>query len=297
MALAQAYQVVDVCLCTAEATAELDQLDVGMVCVKNLTQNYGRWTGRWGYGDFLWTQYPQIGKILEARTAALMTERGLQPSLHSAGMEASRPASHSAARGGGSRRVDRNKSAAGSSEGKEEKGAGATTHTAAKAKADTDNHLATADAAADVNNPIPDAKTAKPKAQAMLTPSADPEILGVVEEPEGLRGRGPGGRAEAGPTGAGGAPLGADENDEADALALDFASSGGNSMVRHQPRSSDMHWIQIEDFVEIFNRAYVLNDIFAHAHGQEDIYQVPCKLPPFSFLLSSFPFFVSCVFS
>ena len=44
------YQVVDVGTYSAEATAELGALTVGMVCLRNLTRSCGRWTGRWAYG-------------------------------------------------------------------------------------------------------------------------------------------------------------------------------------------------------------------------------------------------------
>jgi hypothetical protein len=53
-----------------------------------------------------------------------------------------------------------------------------------------------------------------------------------------------------------------DATDEPDNLALDYVSRMGNSMIRYQPRASDLHWLQIEDFVEVFNRSFVVDDAF-----------------------------------
>lgn len=55
------YQVVDCTAVTAAATADLDALTVGMVCVRILEKTGGRFLGRWSYGHQLWTEYPEIG--------------------------------------------------------------------------------------------------------------------------------------------------------------------------------------------------------------------------------------------
>merc|ERR1711912_190412 len=79
ISIAHIYQIVDARVATALATEELDQLDVGMICVRNLTQDSGRWTGRWSYGDFSWTQYPAIGEKLQRVTNDLLEGLGLTP--------------------------------------------------------------------------------------------------------------------------------------------------------------------------------------------------------------------------
>ena len=53
-----------------------------------------------------------------------------------------------------------------------------------------------------------------------------------------------------------------DGNDEPDSLALDYASRMGNSMIKNQPRAADLHWIQVDDFVEVFNRSFIIDDCF-----------------------------------
>lgn len=49
--------------------------------------------------------------------------------------------------------------------------------------------------------------------------------------------------------------------DEPDSLSLDFVLSQGRSIVKVQPDIRDLHWIQIEDFVELFNRCIVVRDM------------------------------------
>ena len=49
--------------------------------------------------------------------------------------------------------------------------------------------------------------------------------------------------------------------DESDSLSLDFVLSQGRSIVRVQPDVRDLHWIQIEDFVELFNRCVIIRDM------------------------------------
>jgi hypothetical protein len=71
------YQVVDVAQVTAAATAELDALTVGMVCVRILQKSGGRYIGRWSYGHHLWTEYPAIGEELNNRTINIQQKLGL----------------------------------------------------------------------------------------------------------------------------------------------------------------------------------------------------------------------------
>ena len=49
--------------------------------------------------------------------------------------------------------------------------------------------------------------------------------------------------------------------DEPDSLSLDFVLSQGRSIVKVQPDTRDLHWIQIEDFVELFNRCVIVRDM------------------------------------
>ena len=48
---------------------------------------------------------------------------------------------------------------------------------------------------------------------------------------------------------------------EPDSLSLDFVLSQGRSIVKVQPDTRDLHWIQIEDFVELFNRCVIIRDM------------------------------------
>jgi hypothetical protein len=73
------YHVVDIYAVTAEATADLDELTVGMVCIRNLQRNRGRFTGRWSYNDRLWVEYPEIGEKLRLRTQSLVEKLGYAP--------------------------------------------------------------------------------------------------------------------------------------------------------------------------------------------------------------------------
>ena len=71
------YQIMDAMTVTNAATAEMDTLTVGMVCVRNLQADEGRFIGRWSYGHATWQQYKDIGMKLRHRTRELMFKRGL----------------------------------------------------------------------------------------------------------------------------------------------------------------------------------------------------------------------------
>lgn len=71
------YQIMDAFICTNPPTAELDSLTVGMICVRNLQADEGRFIGRWSYGHLLWQQYKDIGIKLRHRTRELQFKRGL----------------------------------------------------------------------------------------------------------------------------------------------------------------------------------------------------------------------------
>ena len=71
------YQIVDVGEYSAEATAELGALTVGMICVRNLTRSMGRWMGRWAYGDKLWGYYNDLSTKVSYRTKMIAYERGM----------------------------------------------------------------------------------------------------------------------------------------------------------------------------------------------------------------------------
>lgn len=73
------YQIVDVGVYSAEATAELGALTVGMICVRNVTRSMGRWTGRWCYGDKLWGYYNDLSTKVTYRTKMIAYERGMSP--------------------------------------------------------------------------------------------------------------------------------------------------------------------------------------------------------------------------
>lgn len=73
------YQVIDICTCFAEPTEDLDSITVGMVCVRNLQRNSGRFNGRWSFGDQLWVDYKEIAFDLRHRTREIQYKRGLGP--------------------------------------------------------------------------------------------------------------------------------------------------------------------------------------------------------------------------
>ena len=77
VSLSSMYQLVDAAAVTSPATAELDALTVGMVCVRILQKSGGRYTGRWSYGHSLWAEYPTIGDELNARTIAVQKKLGV----------------------------------------------------------------------------------------------------------------------------------------------------------------------------------------------------------------------------
>mmetsp|Transcript_32355 Transcript_32355/g.54541 ORF Transcript_32355/g.54541 Transcript_32355/m.54541 type:complete len:832 (+) Transcript_32355:47-2542(+) len=78
LVLGTMYQVMDVCISSAEPTADLDAITVGMVCVRNLQgPNGGRYTGRWSYGHKLWSSYKEIALDLRHRTREIQYKRGL----------------------------------------------------------------------------------------------------------------------------------------------------------------------------------------------------------------------------
>jgi len=77
--LGMIYSVEDVTVASSDATEELDALTVGMVCVRNLNSMGGVFTGRWCYGDQLWTQYPEISTNLLHKTREIRFRRGLGP--------------------------------------------------------------------------------------------------------------------------------------------------------------------------------------------------------------------------
>ena len=71
------YQVMDAMLVKNPPTAELDSISIGMVCVRNLQPDEGRFVGRWSFGHLLWQQYKDIGIILRHRERELQFRRGL----------------------------------------------------------------------------------------------------------------------------------------------------------------------------------------------------------------------------
>lgn len=71
------YQVIDAVVVSAEPTEELDAVTVGMVCVRNVQEGQGRYTGRWSFQDELWAMYPEIGNTMRTRTREIQHKRGL----------------------------------------------------------------------------------------------------------------------------------------------------------------------------------------------------------------------------
>jgi hypothetical protein len=77
------YEVIDVKIVYAEPTDEMDEVTVGMICIRNLQKDYGRYVGRWTYGEENWVQYPMIGKKLLLRTREIEYMKGRGPDPHS----------------------------------------------------------------------------------------------------------------------------------------------------------------------------------------------------------------------
>ncbi len=205
IALGIMYQVIDVCVASAEATEDLDALTVGMVCVRNLQHNTGRYNGRWCYGHKLWLDYKEIAKELRHRTKQIQYHRGLGPDPDADNIkeedednDGENNDDASAMSGGVS--VDgslgRSKGGGGGGDGK---------------------------------------KNTKSKYKKVL-----------------------GGRTNVFP------------GDEPDVLKLGYVSQmGGEKVV--QPFAEDLHWIQIEDFVDLFNRVYICTDLSVLEHKKYSV--------------------------
>lgn len=157
------YQIVDMCITSAEPTEDFDALTIGMVCIRNLKGSTGRFNGRWSFGHKLWLDYKEIALDLRQRTREIQHKRGIGPHPDDMPDEA---------------RLD-------------------------------SRYLAQ-------------------QFEAKLT--------------------------------AGGNPNERDEDDESDTLDVDYLEKKA-SMKIAQPMADDLHWIQIEDFVTIFNRIYLVQDL------------------------------------
>lgn len=177
--LSHLYQIIDCKLVTSEPTPELDRLTIGMVCVRNLQKNTGRYEGRWTFGSKLWSDYPQIGKALEHRTRELQYARKLGPNPNP------KPK--------GKKKRDVTKDAAATE-----------TSTSAVDGNDEEEEDEQLDDNYDDNN-----------------------------------------RDNIG-----------DENDD---LGLDYLVKAKPEIP--QPYAKDLYWIQIEDFVEVFNRVFIITDL------------------------------------
>jgi len=73
--LGTCYQVIDCVSAHAKPTGTKDALDVGMVCIRNMhaKDDGGRFVGRWCYGHPAWAEYPEIGRDMAARTEDIET--------------------------------------------------------------------------------------------------------------------------------------------------------------------------------------------------------------------------------
>jgi len=152
------YQVMDICIASAEPTEDLDALTIGMVCVRNLQPSGGRFNGRWSYGDSLWSDYNDIGIELYQKTREIQFKRGLGP-----------------------------------------------------------------DPSLDTLGDIMRLRANREKKQTML----GNEVY---------------------------------ENDEPDDDDFDYVDKQAEQRMV-QPYAEDLSWIQIEDFVEVFNRVYIVTDL------------------------------------
>lgn len=160
--LGQLYQIVDAQVCNAAASESYGALQVGMICVRNLTRSCGRWTGRWCYGDLAWGHYPDLAIDMSYKTKKIMARRKITPD----------PGAFS---------------------------------------------MFEDDIKTGIYKDLDD---------------ASPFYFSDIKQ----------------------------NKDEPDSLSLDFVLSQGRSIIRVQPDARDLHWIQVEDFVEIFNRIYVVYD-------------------------------------
>ena len=174
VSLGYMYQIVDIRKVSSDASALLDKLSVGMVCVRNFRKEVGRFTGRWTYGSQLWVDYVQIGEKLELRTKELQFQRGLGPDPTPAPKTPATP------------------------------GLRASSGVAASA-----GEAASAGVAEAAEERAPES------------------IIADGDEPDGV----------------------------------DFAYVQSQKPATPQPQALDLQWIQIEDFVEVFNRIYILNDL------------------------------------
>mmetsp|Transcript_2824 Transcript_2824/g.4278 ORF Transcript_2824/g.4278 Transcript_2824/m.4278 type:complete len:766 (+) Transcript_2824:144-2441(+) len=172
--LGVAYQVVDVCAAHAEATGIADALDVGLVCIRNLQsrETGGRFTGRWSYGHPAWSEYPEIGRDLAARTE----EVHLASPFHSG------------------------------------------------------------DKKSIVSVPSEDVdKSSRTKKKALRDMSEDPDDPFADVNLS-------------------------DSDEEEDNFAIDKVIKSNKVKVA-QPGVEGLYWLQIEDFVELFNRVYIVQDV------------------------------------
>ena len=157
------YQIVHAEAYTAEATEDFGAIEVGLICLRNLTRSCGRWTGRWCYGDKIWGSYKDLATKVSYKTKKIMQSRGIGPD----------PGAFSLFED--------------------------------------------------------DIKT------GVYVEANDESASFYFQDIKPLK-------------------------DEPDNLSLDFVLTQGRSIIRVQPSARDLHWIQIEDFVEIFNRSYIIND-------------------------------------
>ena len=200
MILDTIYQIVDVGVYSAEATAELGALTVGMICVRNVTRSMGRWTGRWSYGDKLWGYYNDLSTKVTYRTKMITYERGMAPHP---GKTLELQVLHTLIEMRASRRIS-------------------------------------------VTMPI----SSYMYIYHLIGPwkSFQDDVADNVVFP--LDGSEKFFHDEISPY-----------RDEPDSLSLDFVLSQGRSIIKVQPDTRDLHWIQIEDFVELFNRCIIIRDM------------------------------------
>jgi len=159
--LGQLYQVIDVQPFSAQASENFGAIQVGMICLRNITRSCGRWTGRWCYADNAWGHYPDLAINMSYKTKKIMFQRKIIPD----------PGTFA---------------------------------------------LFEDDIKIGIYKDLDD---------------ASPFYFSDIKQ----------------------------NKDEPDNLSLDFVLSQGRSIIRIQPDARDLHWIQIEDFVEMFNRVYIVH--------------------------------------
>lgn len=239
--LGTCYQVVDCVSAHAKPTGTKDALDVAMVCIRNLHAKGegGRFVGRWCYGHPVWAEYPEIGRDIASRTEDIETKAPFNKKMLQEKIEATKTQmiEETKARERLASDSDIESDSSSDSSGAEQEQEGE------ERGLDKDKDPADVD----------DESVKSRRSVKSLVGGSSKKNKKKSSKKKAKKGKG---RTHYDPFSD--IVLSSDSEEE-DNFSIDKFLKAKVKVV--QPGVDGLYWLQVEDFVELFNRVYVLEDL------------------------------------